>query len=213
MSSRPRRRCSADAIHVVYGHGGEQVQAGARRRAGELGAAGRAARHRPRGRAGDAGDSGRSRRCSMLYGDVPLVRAATLRAARRAVRTERRSALLTVRARRSDRLRPRRARQRRQRRAHRRGEGCEHQGARDQRDQHRPDGRARGALRSWLAALKNDNAQGEYYLTDCIVMAVRDGMQVERRDRADRGGGAGRERQGAAGSTRSRAARRARATS
>jgi bifunctional UDP-N-acetylglucosamine pyrophosphorylase / glucosamine-1-phosphate N-acetyltransferase len=34
------------------------------------------------------------------------------------------------------------------------------------------------SLRSWLAALKNDNAQGEYYLTDVIVMAVRAGMKV-----------------------------------
>ncbi|MFL6576391.1 MAG: bifunctional UDP-N-acetylglucosamine diphosphorylase/glucosamine-1-phosphate N-acetyltransferase GlmU [Povalibacter sp.] len=35
-----------------------------------------------------------------------------------------------------------------------------------------------GALRKWLAALKNDNAQGEYYLTDIIVMAVREGMKI-----------------------------------
>jgi bifunctional UDP-N-acetylglucosamine pyrophosphorylase / glucosamine-1-phosphate N-acetyltransferase len=35
-----------------------------------------------------------------------------------------------------------------------------------------------GALRKWLAALKNDNAQGEYYLTDIILMAARDGMRV-----------------------------------
>ncbi|HMN47178.1 MAG TPA: bifunctional UDP-N-acetylglucosamine diphosphorylase/glucosamine-1-phosphate N-acetyltransferase GlmU [Povalibacter sp.] len=34
------------------------------------------------------------------------------------------------------------------------------------------------SLRKWLAALKNDNAQGEYYLTDVIVMAVRDGMKI-----------------------------------
>jgi bifunctional UDP-N-acetylglucosamine pyrophosphorylase / glucosamine-1-phosphate N-acetyltransferase len=34
------------------------------------------------------------------------------------------------------------------------------------------------SLRLWLAALKNDNAQGEYYLTDVIVMAVRAGMKV-----------------------------------
>jgi bifunctional UDP-N-acetylglucosamine pyrophosphorylase/glucosamine-1-phosphate N-acetyltransferase len=34
------------------------------------------------------------------------------------------------------------------------------------------------SLRSWLGALKNDNAQGEYYLTDVIVMAVRAGMKV-----------------------------------
>ncbi|MGH8177690.1 MAG: bifunctional UDP-N-acetylglucosamine diphosphorylase/glucosamine-1-phosphate N-acetyltransferase GlmU [Steroidobacter sp.] len=35
-----------------------------------------------------------------------------------------------------------------------------------------------GALRKWLAALKNDNAQGEYYLTDIVVAAVRDRMRV-----------------------------------
>lgn len=34
------------------------------------------------------------------------------------------------------------------------------------------------ALRKWLAALRNDNAQGEYYLTDIIVMAVRDGLKI-----------------------------------
>lgn len=34
-------------------------------------------------------------------------------------------------------------------------------------------------LRAWLGALKADNAQGEYYLTDCIVAAVRDGCAVE----------------------------------
>lgn len=33
-------------------------------------------------------------------------------------------------------------------------------------------------LKGWLAALKNDNAQGEYYLTDVIEMAVRDGVTV-----------------------------------
>ena len=35
-----------------------------------------------------------------------------------------------------------------------------------------------GRLRTWLAALKNDNAQGEYYLTDVIVAAVRSGLDV-----------------------------------
>jgi bifunctional UDP-N-acetylglucosamine pyrophosphorylase/glucosamine-1-phosphate N-acetyltransferase len=34
------------------------------------------------------------------------------------------------------------------------------------------------SLRSWLGALKNNNAQGEYYLTDIIVMAARDRMRV-----------------------------------
>jgi len=36
-----------------------------------------------------------------------------------------------------------------------------------------------GRLRKWLAALKSDNAQGEYYLTDIIVMAVKDGLDVK----------------------------------
>jgi len=34
-------------------------------------------------------------------------------------------------------------------------------------------------LRRWLGELRNDNAQGEYYLTDVIVMAVKQGLQVE----------------------------------
>ena len=35
------------------------------------------------------------------------------------------------------------------------------------------------ALRRWLASLRNDNAQGEYYLTDIVTLAVRDGFKVE----------------------------------
>ncbi len=35
------------------------------------------------------------------------------------------------------------------------------------------------SLRGWLAALRPDNAQGEYYLTDCVGAAVRDGIAVE----------------------------------
>ncbi len=34
-------------------------------------------------------------------------------------------------------------------------------------------------LKTWIAELKNDNAQGEYYLTDIIALAVRDGVEVE----------------------------------
>ena len=34
-------------------------------------------------------------------------------------------------------------------------------------------------LRAWLGALRADNAQGEYYLTDCIGAAVQDGCAVE----------------------------------
>jgi len=34
------------------------------------------------------------------------------------------------------------------------------------------------ALKRWLAALSNDNAQKEYYLTDIVAMAVAEGMPV-----------------------------------
>jgi len=33
-------------------------------------------------------------------------------------------------------------------------------------------------LAGWLAALKNDNAQGEYYLTDVVRLAIADGVSV-----------------------------------
>ncbi len=38
---------------------------------------------------------------------------------------------------------------------------------------------ATAPLKRWIAALNNDNAQGEYYLTDIIAMAVRDGVDVD----------------------------------
>jgi len=34
------------------------------------------------------------------------------------------------------------------------------------------------SLRKWVATLRNDNAQGEYYLTDIIALAVADGVSV-----------------------------------
>jgi bifunctional UDP-N-acetylglucosamine pyrophosphorylase/glucosamine-1-phosphate N-acetyltransferase len=36
-----------------------------------------------------------------------------------------------------------------------------------------------GLLRDWLSRLDNSNAQGEFYLTDIIAMAVADGVEVE----------------------------------
>ena len=33
-------------------------------------------------------------------------------------------------------------------------------------------------LKAWLGQLKNDNSQGEYYLTDVLAMAVSDGLNV-----------------------------------
>jgi bifunctional UDP-N-acetylglucosamine pyrophosphorylase/glucosamine-1-phosphate N-acetyltransferase len=34
-------------------------------------------------------------------------------------------------------------------------------------------------LKRWIHELKNDNAQGEYYLTDIIALAVRDGVAID----------------------------------
>jgi len=34
-------------------------------------------------------------------------------------------------------------------------------------------------LKTWIGRLKNDNAQGEYYLTDIVAMAVADGAAIE----------------------------------
>jgi len=39
-------------------------------------------------------------------------------------------------------------------------------------------------LRQWIDELKNDNAQGEYYLTDIVALAVRDGLPIETRQPA-----------------------------
>jgi bifunctional UDP-N-acetylglucosamine pyrophosphorylase/glucosamine-1-phosphate N-acetyltransferase len=37
----------------------------------------------------------------------------------------------------------------------------------------------RARLEAWLATLRNDNAQAEYYLTDIVAAAVRDGAAIE----------------------------------
>ena len=41
-------------------------------------------------------------------------------------------------------------------------------------------------LREWLSKLGNNNAQGEYYLTDIVAMAVADGMAVQTTQPAQR---------------------------
>ena len=42
----------------------------------------------------------------------------------------------------------------------------------------------RDRLEAWLARLSNDNAQGEYYLTDIVAAAVADGVPIEVRQPA-----------------------------
>ena len=54
-------------------------------------------------------------------------------------------------------------------------------------------------LTPWLARLTNDNAQGEYYLTDIVAMAVADGVPVVAHRITDASAGGGREQPAATG--------------
>ena len=59
-------------------------------------------------------------------------------------------------------------------------------------------------VREWLGQLRNDNAQGEYYLTDIVVHGREGGAEGQRDPRGARGRSARRQRQGATGRSRSR---------
>ena len=166
-----------DAIHVVYGHGGEQVLAAF-------------AGQRVRG-ALEAGRHGTGpavlkalpavpdeHTVLVLYGDVPLTPAATL-----AALLERASgdtlALLSVML--DDPAGYGRVLRDNAGNVYR---IVEHRDAtrREQAVRESNTGilaAPAGALRRWLAALTNDNAQGEYYLTDVVTLAVKDGFRVE----------------------------------
>ena len=166
----------AGAIHVVYGHGGEQVLGSIRDESvvwvlqeQQLGT-GHAVDQAMPGIADDA-------TALILYGDVPLISAATLQplidAAADAV------ALLTV-----DLDDPK-------------GYGRilrDDSGAvqaiveeKDASTEQKAISEVNtgmmampaGRLRQWLSRLENHNAQGEYYLTDVIAMAVDEGIEVQ----------------------------------
>jgi bifunctional UDP-N-acetylglucosamine pyrophosphorylase / glucosamine-1-phosphate N-acetyltransferase len=171
------RALGAIGIHVVYGHGGEQVRAAFAEQ--NLGWVLQAEQH----------GTGHAVMQAMpaipddhlvlvLYGDVPLIQAATLRdlVARAG---ERSLVLLSVQL--DDPT----------------GYGRvlrDHAGnvyrIVEQKDASRKELAVResntgllaapaAALRRWLASLRNDNSQGEYYLTDVVTLAVRDGFKVE----------------------------------
>ncbi len=163
---------------VVHGHGGEAVKAAFASEQGvlwveqaeQLGTGHAVAQALPL-----LGDGGV---VLVLYGDVPLIRAETLQPLVAAARQDR-LALLTVEL------------------ADPTGYG---RIVRDDREQVQriveekdatPSERclcevntgilavSAARLRGWVAELNNDNAQGEYYLTDVIALAVRDGVPVE----------------------------------
>jgi bifunctional UDP-N-acetylglucosamine pyrophosphorylase/glucosamine-1-phosphate N-acetyltransferase len=166
------RELSPAAIHVVYGHAGEQVRAAfagqddlrwveQARRLGTGHAVGEALKGIPDG----AG-------VLVLYGDVPLLRADTLRPL---LAAEGELGLLAVRA--AD---PRgygrvlRDELGRVGRVVEEKDASESQRAVDLVNTGILAAEA-GALRGWVARLDNRNAQGEYYLTDVFGMAAQEG--------------------------------------
>jgi len=170
------RSLDADSIHVVYGHGGEQVRATIddadlkwALQAKQLGTGHALMQAMPQV-ADDA-------LVLVLYGDVPLVDVQTLRKLIEAAGPKSMS-LLTVML--SDPA----------------GYGRIVRNARgaiqkivEQKDASKAQLKIREGnsgilaapaklLRRWLGRLKNANAQGEYYLTDVIAMAVKDKVKV-----------------------------------
>ncbi|MEC5399141.1 bifunctional UDP-N-acetylglucosamine diphosphorylase/glucosamine-1-phosphate N-acetyltransferase GlmU [Uliginosibacterium sp. H1] len=171
-SLQPRKLC------VVFGHGGELVRAAFAgdadlswaEQAQQLGTGHAVQQAMP-----EVGDDGLA---LILYGDVPLTRAATLSALVAATEGGRRVALLTVNM------------------ANPAGYGRiirNEAGAVlrivEEKDATPEERRVQevntgilcapvARLRGWLAALKNNNAQGEYYLTDVIAAAVADDVEV-----------------------------------
>jgi len=166
----------ADATNVVYGHGGDQVKNAVASeplrwtlQAEQLGTGHAVAQAMP--------SIPDDHKVLILYGDVPLIRVETLRRLVAHV-DDKTVALLSVRLRDPTGYG----------RVVRDNAGnifriVEHKDA-SMKERAINEGNTgilaapARLLRSWLAALKNDNAQGEYYLTDVILMAVKQGCRV-----------------------------------
>ena len=171
------RAVGAADIHVVYGHGGERVREALHEdtlrwalQPEQLGT-GHAVTQAMPGVADDA-------LVLVLYGDVPLVRPETLRRLVAAAGTHT-LALLSVRMKDPAGY----------------GRVVRDRGGRVVRIVEHKDATAKeraideantglmaapaAQLKRWLGRIKNENAQGEYYLTDVVVQAVKDGMTIE----------------------------------
>ena len=171
------RAVGAADIHVVYGHGGERVREALHEdtlrwalQPEQLGT-GHAVTQAMPGVADDA-------LVLVLYGDVPLVRPETLRRLVAAAGAHT-LALLSVRMKDPAGY----------------GRVVRDRGGRVVRIVEHKDATAKeraideantglmvapaAQLKRWLGRVKNENAQGEYYLTDVVVQAVKDGMAIE----------------------------------
>ncbi len=171
------RYLEPDAIHVVYGHGGEQVrEALADAPVNWVLQAEQHGTGHALMQAMPAIPDGHT--VLVLYGDVPLTRAPTLRGLLD-VATGTTLALLSVRL----------PEPTGYGRVLRDNAGTVYRIV-EQKDATRKElavdevntgmmALPAGPLRGWLGKLSNDNAQGEYYLTDVVALAVRDGCRVE----------------------------------
>lgn len=166
----------ADDIHLVYGHGGEQLQATIKEdnlnwclQADQLGTGHAVQQAAPHIK--DQED------VLILVGDAPLIREETL-SALKAVKASCDLALLTVElddptgmgriVRKNDNITA----------------IVEHKDATDAQREIKEINTGMmmmsGAdLKRWLGNLSNDNAQGEYYLTDVIAMAAAEGKRIQ----------------------------------
>jgi len=170
------RELDAADIHVVYGHGGERVRdvRGGKNlswalQAEQLGTGHAVTQAMP----GVPDDH----LALILYGDVPLVEAATLR---RLIEAASDTAIAVLSVRMKD---PTGYGRIVRDRAGNVARIVEHKDANAKEraiDEVNTGLMAvpAGRLREWLGNLRNDNAQGEYYLTDIIVMAVKAGLKV-----------------------------------
>jgi bifunctional UDP-N-acetylglucosamine pyrophosphorylase/glucosamine-1-phosphate N-acetyltransferase len=172
------RALDAGAVHVVYGHGGEKVReafAGAPGLAWALQAEQKGTGHAVQQAIGAVPDD---HLVLVLYGDVPLVTPATLA---RLLAPARRGVLSVLTAEFADPT----------------GYGRvvrDQDGAVTRIVEHKDASAAERALREvntglmaapakdlkrWLGMLRDDNAQREFYLTDCVGFAVAEGREVQ----------------------------------
>ena len=171
------RELQANDIHVVYGHGGERVRESL---AGESVSWALQAEQHGTGHAVQQAMPGvpDDHLVLVLYGDVPLVQAATLQRLVEAAAGGDALAILSVRM--QD---PTGYGRIVRDRAGNVARIVEHKDANQKEraiDEVNTGLMAASAkrMREWLGQLKNDNAQGEYYLTDVVVMAARAGLKV-----------------------------------
>lgn len=177
------REAGAQAFHVVHGHGAEQVRrafADAKDLSWALQEKQLGTGHAVQQSAPNVPDDAL---ILVLYGDVPLISTATLKALTQAARDT--LAIVTVH------LSQPRGYGRILRDAQNRVTGIVEE--KDASDLQRKITEVNTGLmaaparllKPWLARIKNQNANGEFYLTDVVGFAVRDGLEVKTVNAAD----------------------------